>query len=206
MHRDAPGIIEADRYARQHADPLFIEEMRIVDPHADEGRQRRGIGEVVLQRNRGRQLFGVHHVADAEQLGIVFERPGRQHFEADPVGHEIFKGQGRAQVVVNLDRAGKRHAPVIGRNDRVQAEAKQHVALRLGKRRGGEGNKSGGEGECFESLHFFGPSLMCDAGMNRGCDSLLDACQDARNRSWCRFCATGFLRGRRASPGDTEVA
>ena len=74
MQSETPRVVEIERCTIIKG---FVEKVGVVDARADKGRELTGIGEVVLQRQRGRQVLGVAD-ATAIQFQIVLERPRSQ--------------------------------------------------------------------------------------------------------------------------------
>lgn len=186
MNRHAPGIIEADRRARERAGAALVPEMGVVHADADERRQVGAVGEVILHRDRGRQVLGFADIARASKLEIMFERPGGQNLDTDVVGHEIFEGQGRARVVADPERAGRGGAVAAVGHDRMNTKAEGHVALGLGKRGGSKGREGGGKRKCSYRFHeSFRLIVVVGAVLRCGEEKLFDSGQLNVNMLQC---------------------
>lgn len=153
MKGNTPGIIKADRHTGQNAFACFVPEMGVVQTQTNERRDVGIVGEVVLDRYRGRQLFCVGDRASASELDVMLERPRGQNLNADVVGDEIFKCQGRAVALFDFDRADSCGAGAVGGEYARNTETKGHIATRLGESRRGRGNKCGCKGENSNRFH-----------------------------------------------------
>lgn len=125
-----------------------------VDTGPDEGGHTGIVGEVTLQRDRGRQVLGFGNVAGGG-FDVVLEGRGGEHFDTDVVSDEILKRQGRARVAIGAQRACSSCAVAVGGLDIANTEAKKHVALFLRERGGGDSGEGRGESESCEFFMVF---------------------------------------------------
>src|SRR6056297_916099 len=186
MQGNTPGIVEFDRGAVVE---FFIPEMRIVQTNTDKRGHDRVVGEMVLDRDGGRQVFCRADITGPLRLKVMFERPGRENLNADIVHDEVFKRQRRADVFADAGRG--RGAEAVGRIDVVRAEADGHIALLLSKCRSGGRGQKGGEGEGCYMFHGLSTLVLTGAGMRAFWSNHFDVYQVAERLPRCGEIATG---------------
>jgi len=191
MQRDTPGIIKAQAVTGKRALGIVIEEIGIVDARADEGREAAAVGEVILQRERGRQVLDVADLG-AVAVDVVAERSGGQQLDPDIVHDEVFDGDRGADPFVDVDRGRPRErAVVVLGHDDAKAEADSDVALFLCKRRGGGRGQKGGEDEGCDLFHGLSTLVLTGAGMRAFSSNHFDVYQVAEPLLNCGEIATG---------------
>ncbi len=126
---------------------FLLEEGRVVHTSADIGLERAIGREVVVERERGRQLLGGARETDTVDVDIMFKRRGSQKFDAQVVTDKILGCDGRADTVADISCATCQRTVSRFRDNRCDTETKGDIPLRLG--RGGSRSKSS-KGECDE--------------------------------------------------------
>lgn len=126
---------------------FLLEEGSIVHASTDIGLERAIGREVIVERERGRQLLGGSRKTDTVDVDVMFKRSSSQEFDAQIVTDEILGGDGRANTIADVCCASCKGAVARFRDNRCDTETKGDIPLRLG--RGGSCSKSC-ERECDE--------------------------------------------------------
>jgi hypothetical protein len=119
---------------------FLLEEGSIVHASTDIGLERAIGREVVVERERGRQLLGGTSKPDTVDVDVMFKRSSSQEFDAQIVADEILGGDGRANTIADVCCASCKGAVARFRDNRCDTETKGDIPLRLG--RGGSRSKS----------------------------------------------------------------
>lgn len=184
----AKGIVKVKCSTGQRPLRRFVKEMRVVHTDTDKWRQIRVVGKVVLQRQGGRQVFGVPDLPSPGKVDVMLKWPGHKQLQADAVGDEVLKRQSRANVGINVDQASRRCAARAIRCHRVQAEPKREVALRLRKGRSGRTTQRSGKGQGSQFCHFVSHLTNLTPILPRRSIRHFDSCQNLlRTEACCPF-------------------
>src|SRR5690606_25272956 len=111
----APGVAQVQVGPAERAARLRVEEMGVVDAHADI-RLHRAVGqEMPLQAQGGRQVLGGADLAQAAAApDIVLEGPGAEQLDADVPGGHVCHAETGADVAADVQvHAAAQHAAVV---------------------------------------------------------------------------------------------
>lgn len=131
MEREAPAVVEVKAVAGERANGLVLGKGCVVDARADERRDLRLIGEVILQREGRRQVLDLANLG-AAGVDVMGEGPCGQKLDPEVVGDEVFAGERQRVTVVDVDgrRTGENAVAAFG-DDAGKADPESYVAALL---------------------------------------------------------------------------
>lgn len=171
---------------------FLLEEGSVVHTSTDIGLERAIGREVVVERERGRQLLGSTSKPDTVDVDVMLKRSRRQEFDTQIVSDEILGCDGWANTIADVCSTSCQRTITRFRDNRCDTETKGDIPLRLG--RGGSRSKSC-EGECDEcGFHDSVSNRINTIVLRRVAASAYDICQFA-----ARLCAEGQVQFRNSA-------
>lgn len=183
LNREAKTIFQLKRAKGR----FLLEEGSIVQTRTDIGLECAIGREVVVERERGRQLLGGSRKPDTVDVDVMFERGSCQEFDAQIVTDEILGSDGGANTIADVCSASCKGAVTRFGDNRCDTETEGDIPLRLG---GGGGRSKSCERECDECcFHDSVSNRINTIVLRRVAASAHDICQFA-----ARFCGEKELK------------